>query len=561
MLYDLVIRNGTVVDGSGDQRYRADVAVAGNRIAEIGRVTERGVDEFDAEGLFVTPGFVDNHTHLDAQICWDPFGPAASHGVTSVVMGNCGIGVAPCRDERDRENFIMPALEVAEDIHRPTIEAGVSWEWESFADYMEVIARLPKGVNFGANVAHGTLRSYVMGERAYERNEATEDDISAMCRELETAIAAGALGFTSMLPGASLFIYYGDVDPHEQDPRIVCGLATPQEVDAITHVLSKRSRGAIQLGGSYWNDAVRLSARTGLPVQFVYGNGAPSPDLTLRHFDAAAAQGARMIPSVSGRPQTSVIGFRARLPFDGLPLWKELRARPLAEQRAALVDPLRRAQLVDAARNSQYPPVHGLAARQPEWDKLAIVDRPLGPFVTVGERASELGQDPYRVFLDLCLESDFHQLFSQPVTWDHPRETWLELLRHPRSVISQADTGAHTAQAADWVMPTWFLGYWVRQEQEFTWEQGVRMFTSDPAAVWGGLDGRGVLRQGAPADLNVFDPETISPAVPDADDCLPGGGKRLTCEVIGMHATVVGGEITFRDGECTGALPGTVLKP
>ena len=219
MLYDLVIRNGTVVDGSGDQRYRADVAVAGNRIAEIGRITERGVDEFDAEGLFVTPGFVDNHTHLDAQICWDPFGPAASHGVTSVVMGNCGIGVAPCRDERDRENFIMPALEMAEDIRRPTIEAGVSWEWESFADYMEVIARLPKGVNFGANVAHGTLRSYVMGERAYERNEATEDDISAMCRELGTAIAAGALGFTSMLPGASMFIYYGDVDPHEQDPR------------------------------------------------------------------------------------------------------------------------------------------------------------------------------------------------------------------------------------------------------------------------------------------------------------------------------------------------------
>jgi N-acyl-D-aspartate/D-glutamate deacylase len=164
------------------------------------------------------------------------------------------------------------------------------------------------------------------------------------------------------------------------------------------------------------------------------------------------------------------------------------------------------------------------------------------------------------VFLDLCLESDFHRLFSQPGTWDHTREGWLELLRHPTSVISQNDTGAHTAQAADWVMPTWFLGYWVRQEEEFTWEEGVRKFTSDPAAVWGGLGGRGLLREGAPADVNVFDPATISPAIPDADNGLPGGGKRLICDVVGMVATVVGGAVTFRDGEHTGVLPGAVLS-
>jgi N-acyl-D-amino-acid deacylase len=560
-MHDLVIRGGTIVDGTGEPRYRADVAVAGGRIVEIDRIVGRGAEEVDADGLFVTPGFVDNHTHLDAQICWDPLGPAAPHGVTSVVVGNCGIAVAPCHDAIEREVFIMPALEIAEDIHRATVDAAVSWEWTTFADYLSVLGRLPKGINVGANVGHGALRSYVMGERAFTPDGATERDVAEMCRELEAALRAGALGFTSVLPGSGLFSYYGDIDPREMDPRIVCGMASPEEVSAIAGVLGRVGLGAISLGGAHWDDAVGLSAGTGLPVVLTFGNGRPTPDLTLQSFDDAARLGARMIPAVSARPQTSVIGFRARLPFDLLPVWQELRARPLDEQRAALLDPTRLARLVDVARRADYPKVHGLGARPPDWTKLSILDRPLPPYPTVAERAAELGADPYDVFLDLSLATDLHQLFSQPVTYDHPRETWLELLRHPRSVISQADTGAHTAQAADWVMPTWFLGYWVRQEQEFTWEEGIRMFTSDPASVWGGLGGRGVLRVGAPADLNVLDPDTVSPAVPDADEGLPGGGKRITCQAVGMAATVVGGAVTFRDGRHTGALPGTVLTP
>jgi N-acyl-D-amino-acid deacylase len=560
-VHDLVIRGGTVVDGAGAPRHQADIGVAGGRIAEIGRITDRGAEEIDADGLFVTPGFIDNHTHLDAQICWDPLGPAAPHGVTSVVMGNCGIAVAPCHDATEREIFIMPALEIAEDVHRPTIEAAVDWAWETFADYLSVLGRLPKGVNVGANVGHGALRSYAMGERAFDPGGPSHDDVTAMCAELESALRAGALGFTSMLPGSSLFSYYGDIDPREMDPRIVCGLASAAEVAGIADVLGRAGRGAISLGGARWDDAVELSARTGLPVALTFGNGRPTADVTLESFDDAARRGARMIPAVSARPQTSVIGFRARLPFDLLPVWRELRSRPLDAQRAALLDPTERARLVDVARTAEYPKVHGLGARPPDWERLSILDRPLPPYPTVADRATELGADPYDVFLDLSLETDLHQLFSQPVTHDHTREGWLELMRHPRSVISQADTGAHTAQAADWVMPTWFLGYWVRQEEEFTWEEGVRMFTSDPASVWGGLGGRGVLRRGAPADLNVLDPDTVSPAVPDADEGLPGGGKRITCDAIGMVATVVGGAVTFRDGRHTGALPGTLLAP
>jgi len=469
--------------------------------------------------------------------------------------------VAPCRDAAEREIFILPALAIAEDIHRPTIEAAVAWDWTTFADYMSVVDRLPKGVNFGANVGHGALRSYVLGDRAYEPGAATDDDIAAMARELEAALGAGALGFSSMLPGASLFTYYGDTPPREQDPRIVCGLAGPAEVDALARVLAAHGRGAIQLGGSHWDDAVELSTTSGLPVQFIFGNGPPSPDLTLDSFTEASARGARMVASVSCRPQTSTIGFRARLPFDRLPGWAELRSRPLEAQRAALTDPNRRAALLHEARHGDYGIAHGLAARAPDWEKLSILDHPLPPFDTVAARASAQGEDPLELFVDLSLDTDFHQLFSSPQTWDHPRDAWLELLRHPSSVISQADSGAHVAQACDWVTPTWFLAYWVRQEEEFTWEEGVRMLTSDPAAVWGGLGGRGLLAIGAPADLNVFDPATVSPDVPDADTGLPAGGKRLTCEPIGMVATVVGGQVTIREGAHTGALPGTTLTP
>jgi N-acyl-D-aspartate/D-glutamate deacylase len=557
--YDIVVRGGTVVDGTGAPRRRGDVAIAAGRVVEIGDVAERGRAEIDAGGLFVTPGFVDGHTHLDAQICWDPLGPSAPHGVTSVVAGNCGIGVAPCHDAEEREVFIMPALAIAEDIHRPTIETAVDWSWTTFPEYLAVVDARPKGINFGACVGHGALRSYVLGDRAYDEGGATSDEIAAMSRELDASLRAGALGFTSMLPGSSLFAYYGDADVRDMDPRVVCGLANADEIDALADVLGAFGRGGIQLGGGRWDDIVALSLRTGLPVQLVFGNGPPDPDFTLREFDDAQARGANLLAGISARPQTSVVGFRARLPFDGLPEWSELRRRPLDEQRAALLDPPRRSRLFEIARHGPYPLVHGLAARQPDWSKMSILDRPVPPFTTVADRASAHGRDPLEVFVDLSIESDFHQLFAQPATHDHDRATWIERLRHPHAVLAQNDTGAHVAQAVDWVMPTWLLAYWVRQEEELSWEEGIHLLTAGPAASWGGLSGRGVLRAGAPADLNVFDPATISPMVPDADAGLPAGGKRITCGVEGMVATIVNGEVTFRDGEPTGSLPGALL--
>jgi N-acyl-D-amino-acid deacylase len=566
--FDVVIRNGTIIDGSGWPRYRADVGVRGGRIAKIGRITERGAQDIDAEGHFVTPGFVDSHTHLDAQICWDPLGPAAVHGVTSSIMGNCGISLAPCHDdERERDIFARRAMAVAEDIPRKTVDAAVPWAWETFADYMDFIGRRPKGINFGAQVGHGALRTYVLGERAFEKDAATDDEIAAMARELESAFEAGALGFTTMLESSIFWAPFPDgADIRDVDPRAICAQASTREVDALVDVFARAGRGSLQMWAP-WETAVHASAKSGLPVQFMYGVFDPEvagrrigvPGYSLQSYDEAAERGAQMIAVIPPRSQTSVLGFRVRLPFDALPLWSELRSRPLAEQRTALTDPSQREQLLHVARTGTLPGQPGMVARPPNWATMQILDRALPPYRTVGQVAAERGQDPYEVFLDLAMANDFDRLFAQPLTHNPDRATWLEMFRHPRSVISLADTGAHTSQACDWCAPTYFLGHWVRNEQEFTWEEGVRLFTFDPASVWGGLGGRGLVREGFVADLNVFDPETIAPDLPFVADDLPAGGVRLLSLPIGIKATVVNGQLVFEDGKHTGALPGQVL--
>jgi N-acyl-D-aspartate/D-glutamate deacylase len=370
-----------------------------------------------------------------------------------------------------------------------------------------------------------------------------------------------------MLETSIFWVPFPDgADIRQVDPRAICGQASAREVDSLVDVFTRSGRGSLGLWSS-WERAVDTAQRTGLPVQFTYGVFDPAvagrrignPTYSLDSFDEAAEQGANMVAVVPVRSQTSIVGFRVRLPFDKLPVWSELRARPLAEQRAALTDPERRRQLLEIARTGTLPGEPGMVARPPNWETMQILDRALPPYRTVAQVAAERGQDPFEVFVDLAVEHDFERLFAQPLTYNPDRASWLEMFRHPRTVISLADTGAHTSQACDWQASTYFLGYWVRQEQEFTWEEGVRMFTSEPAAVWGGLGGRGLLREGLVADLNVFDPEAIAPDVPVVDDGLPAGGVRLLSLPIGMKATIVNGEVVFADGEHTGALPGQLL--
>jgi N-acyl-D-aspartate/D-glutamate deacylase len=558
--YDLVIRDGTVIDGSGRPRYRADVGVVGDRIVALGRLHERARVEIDAEGLFVAPGFIDGHTHMDAQVFWDPLGTCSCwHGVTTVVMGNCGFTLAPCREAE--KDLALRSLERAEDIAREAMLAGITWQWETFADYLDAVDRTPKGINYSGYIGHSALRTYVMGERAFEQ-AATDDDMAAMCREVESAIRAGALGFST-----SRSMNHATSD----DRPVASRLATWEEVRALVGVMGDLGSGTFELAQEHHADpALRddyyarlraLAVDSGRPITFVCGSSAATPGswrTMLDLLDDIAARGGRAVGQVHSREFLSVIGFKVNLPFDKLPRWKDMRSRPLADQRRALLDTGTRRALVEEALRGPYGGAIGAEVRPPQYDMIRVLDRPSGPYRTVAEIAAERSTTPVDVMIDLSLAADFRQFFVQPFA-NHDLDVVLQMIKHPRTVVAVSDSGAHVSQIIDASIPTHLLSHWVRQQQAFTWEEGIRMLTFDPACVWG-LHDRGIVGEGYSADLVVFDPERIAPGLPDADDDLPGGATRLKQQATGIHATVVNGRVLLRDGEPTGELPGRLLR-
>ncbi|HZP28323.1 MAG TPA: amidohydrolase family protein [Acidimicrobiia bacterium] len=560
MPYDLVVRNGTVVDGTGAPRFRADVGVVGDRIAALGRIRERGAHEMDAEGRFVTPGFVDGHTHMDAQVFWDPLGTCSCwHGVTTVVMGNCGFTLAPCRETE--KDLAIRSLERAEDIARDAMLEGITWQWETYADYLDALARTPLGINYAGYIGHSALRTYVMGERAFEQT-ATDDDLTAMRREVESALRAGAIGFsTSRSPN------------HEtaDDRPVASRLASWSEVEALVDVMTGLGAGVFELAqeqpldpdtrADYARRLRDLAVTSGRPITYVVGMSPAAPDAwrdALDLLDDIAARGGRVTGQVHSREFLSIIGFKVNLPFDRLPGWAEMRSRPLAEQRAALADPARRAALVAEAHAGRYGAAIGAEVRPPQYDAIRVLDAPEGPYRTVAEVAAERRADPVDVMIDLSLERDLALFFAQPFA-NQDLGAVRTMLEHPRTVVAISDSGAHVSQIIDASVPTHFLSHWVRAEQVFTWEQGVRKLTSDPARLWGFAD-RGVVAEGYAADLTVFDPGTIAPALPDAARDLPAGALRLTQRATGIDATVVNGRVLLVDGEPTGDLPGRLLR-
>ena len=560
MTLDLVIRGGTVVDGTGMPRYRADVGVANGTIVSIGRVTERGAEEIDAEGKVVAPGFIDGHTHFDAQVCWDPLGTSSSyHGVTSVIMGNCGFTIAPCREAE--MDLALRSLERAEDMSRAAMLAGIQWRWETFADYFDELDRLPKGINYAGYIGHSALRTYVMGERAYD-GPAGDDDVVAMTRELEAALAAGAIGFSTSRSQS-----HATAD----DRPVASRMADWSEVRALVTRMGELGGGVFELALEQYPDSdsrrpfldrlENLAVDSGCPLTFITASTTAMPDLhrdLLALFDRTAARGGRMFGQAHAREFLSITGFEVKLPFDGLAGWKELRRLSIDEQRRALEDPDRRRRLTDEALRGPYGNAIGAEARAPQFDTMRIVDRPQGPYRTVGELAAERGVSGVDVMIDLALDSGMSQLFAQPFA-NQNMDSVLEILRHPHTVVAVSDSGAHVSQIVDSSVPTFLLSHWVRNEQAFTLEEGVRMLTLEPAQRWG-LHDRGVVQQGRVADLVVFDPDTIAPNIPHAATDLPAGAKRLIQHATGVHATVVGGQTLLIDGEHTGALPGQVLR-
>ena len=563
MPYDLLIKNGVVIDGSGLPRYRADVGVRHGRIAAIGRIRERAREVLDADGRVVTPGFVDGHTHMDAQVFWDPLGTCSCwHGVTSVVMGNCGFTLAPCG--KAERHLVVRNLERAEDIAAEAMDAGIDWTWTTFPEFLDRVETLPKGINYACYIGHSALRTYAMGERAFEQ-PAGEEDLRAMERELRDAIRAGAVGFTTSRSPS-----------HETpDGRPVASRAAAwDEVRRLVGAMGELNAGIFELAGEnvdrvpdhpelrdYHVRLRNLAVETGRPVTFGVFSRRGVPGVWKKYMDLldeTAAAGGRMFAQAHSRSLSALLSFKTQMPFDWLPVWKELRQLPLAEQRHRLRDPATRKKLVEVSGERDGRRPLGTEPKPPDYDWLLVFDTVEGPHRTVAEVARERGQHPAETMIELALEKDLDLFFLQPVA-NEDQDIALQIMRNPRAVTTFSDSGAHVSQLMDSSLQTHLLYHWVRAKQAFTLEQAVRMLTLVPATLWGFHD-RGLVRQGMAADLVVFDPDTIAAEMPEVVDDLPAGARRLVQRTRGIAATVVNGEVLLRDGKHTGALPGQLLR-
>jgi len=563
MAYDLLIKNGWVVDGSGLPRYRGDVGVKAGKIVAIGRLREGAREVIDAEGRVVAPGFVDGHTHMDAQIFWDPLGTSSCwHGITSVVMGNCGFTLAPCA-KKDR-HLVIRNLERAEDIAGEAMEAGIDWRWTTFPEFLDTLESLPKGINYSGYMGHSALRTYVMGERAFD-GPATEADLAAMERELRNALMAGAIGFTSSR------------SPSHETPDskpVASRMASWDEVRRLVGVMGELNAGIFELAGEgvdrkldhpdlpdYHRRLKALAVETGRPITFGLFTRKDAPGMW-RHYvrliEETRAAGGRMFAQVHSRALSVVLSFKTQMPFDRLPVWKELRALPLGEQQTRLRDPELRRRLVEAARERDTKKALGTEARQAAYDWIFVMDQVDPPHRSVAEIARERGVDPVEAMIDLALEKDMDRFFFHPIA-NEDQELALELIKHPQAVVTFSDSGAHVSQLMDSSLQTYLLSHWVRARQALTLEQAVRMLSFVPASYWGFTD-RGLIREGMAADFVVFDPDTIAAELPEVVRDLPAGAKRLIQRTRGIAATVVNGEVLLREGKHTGAHPGRLLR-
>ncbi len=559
MDYDLVIRGGTVVDGSGEPAFRGDVAIAAGRIVEVGTVAGTGREEIDADGLVVAPGFVDGHTHMDAQVFWDDLGTSSCwHGVTTAVMGNCGFTLAPASAEH--RALVVRNLERAEDISGDAMAQGIDWTWSTFAGYLDAVDALPKGLNYAACIGHSALRTWAMGERAFTET-ATDDDLAAMEQELRAGLAAGAVGFSTSRS-----------DQHEtsDDRPVASRLADWDEVVRLVELVGRESEAVFQLAsdpaGMSPDPAVRaayhtrlrdLCVATGVPMTFglfAMSNGAN----TLRLMEETHARGGEMYGLAHCRGVAVIVSFRTRLPFDKLPAWAALRSEPLEVQQARLRDPEIRARLVHEAHHGDYGRPIGGEARKPDFDVLTVLRSPYLPNPTVAEVARERGVDPVECMIDLALESDLHQFFVQTLT-PQPEDALLEILRSPYSAMTFSDAGAHVSQILDCSIQTHLLAWFVRERGLLSIEEAIPMITRKPAAIWR-LHDRGMLRPGFAADVTVLDLDQVAPDLPRVVDDLPGGARRLVQTARGYVATIVNGRVLTRDGVATDARPGRLLR-
>ena len=565
------IRNGRIVDGSGAPARDADLRVEDGRIAEIidrvGGVPAVDVavsdDDYDAGGRLVTPGFVDIHTHLDAQLAWDPIGtPSCWHGVTSVVMGNCGVTFAPCRPD-DREQ-LAAMMESVEDIPAPAILDGMAWDWESYGEYLASMGRLGKGPNVGGMVGHCALRTYAMGERGLSEDEAGPDDVAAMCEQLDEAMSAGALGVSTSRTSLH----------RVPDGRTVPGTrAGADELLAFADVLGRHGagvfEGAFRLGEGDDDELTNtrrelalmgeISCRSGRPVSFGLTQSDRRPDLwerVLEMVHAERGRGADLRPQTTARGVGLLFGLEARSPFDRAPSWVELRAavngRKLQMIREA---PFRQRLIREADAHGSGVDFDRLYVMTPNGD----ADYGCDPSSSLAAIAAERGVSPAAAYLELLLESEGRLVANLPIL-NQDLDAVATMLDDPVVSLGLADAGAHVGQIMDASQPTFLLTHWVRDRGRWTVEEAVRRLTTDTADLFG-LGDRGRIVPGAVADLDVFALDELRLHQPEWVDDVPGGSGRWIQRAEGFARSYVGGEVFMDCGEHSGALPGRMLHP
>jgi N-acyl-D-aspartate/D-glutamate deacylase len=574
-MIDLVIRGGRLVDGSGGEITTGDVGVDEGRLVHVGGpcpLAARRV--FEADGALVTPGFVDVHTHYDAQLHWDPLvSPSSEHGVTTVVVGNCGLGLAPARPQ-DRP-VLERLLGGVEDIPQASIEAGLEWGWEDFPDYLDALASSPRAVEVGALVGHAALRIHALGaERAFGE-KANEDDLNAMCESLRRALSAGALGFSTSRSRL-------DRDSTGR-PTPSC-FADDREDRALARTLAGTGRGVYQLAfrGSAGDDPDAfeeeilrmgdLARSTGLPVTFGLAQLDAAPDLWRRAYEIAEdvrRDGAQLRPQTLGRSQSVLVGLETVHPFAYRPSYGPLAALPLAERVQRLRDPDTKRRILSETSGPapDHDPFSGLFDYAPER-LFPIDERPdyePGPDASLATLARKRDREPFDLLYDLILEQDGRALLLYPVANYHAGDDSdvREMIDQPSSLLGLADGGAHSGLLCDASIQTYLLTHWTRDRSRgprFPIERIVHKLTAETADVFG-LTDRGRLRPGLRADLNVIDRDALAVEPPRIVHDLPAGGRRIVQGAQGYLATFVGGTATRESGVDTGARPGGLARP
>jgi N-acyl-D-aspartate/D-glutamate deacylase len=561
---DLVIRGGTLADGTGRDLYEADIAIKDGRIAEVGKVAAKGFEEIDAKGKLVTPGFVDVHTHYDGQVTWShDITPSSQNGVTTAIMGNCGVGFAPCRPDDHRR--LIQLMEGVEDIPEPVLEAGIPWEWESFPDYMDWLSKRHFDMDIGAQLPHAALRVYVMGERGARRDPATSEDNRAMASLAGDAVLSGALGFSTSRT-LNHRTSTGDYTPTLK--------AGEDELTAIAGAMHGAGRSVLQfvLDLSTLHEdlpmMLRVAGSTKCPISFSVTQNDKAPERwreTLAEINEAAARGLSITAQIPARPVGLLLGLElSRNPFQTHPSYRAIAQLPLAERVARLRRPDVRAAILNETATATDDPLFF----KPNYDKMYLLGDPPDyeqpPERTLGAQARARGCQPEELAYDAMLSGEGRGMLYVPFLnySDGNLNATYEMLRDPRSVPGLSDGGAHCGIICDASFPTYLLTHWTRDRS-----RGDKLSIpfvvaaqSRKTALSVGLADRGLLALGYKADVNIIDYDRLHLHPPKVHYDLPVGGRRLMQEVDGYDATIVAGMVTRRGGQATGARPGRLIR-